>query len=137
MSEKTFCPDPLWDSNLTWYTDNPDFTVCFQQTALIYVPSLALLLLTPLQFRVLSQSRDRNVPWSILNILRFSLNAILTVLCLVDLGYTVEAFASNREDDVYAYSVFIVANVVRIATFVLALVLQVLVHEYCPILLIL
>jgi ATP-binding cassette subfamily C (CFTR/MRP) protein 1 len=136
MSEKTFCPDPLWDSNLTWYTDNPDFTVCFQQTALIYVPSLALLLLTPLQFRVLSQSRDRNVPWSILNILRFSLNAILTVLCLVDLGYTVEAFASNREDDVYAYSVFIVANVVRIATFVLALVLQVSVHEYCLILLI-
>jgi ATP-binding cassette subfamily C (CFTR/MRP) protein 1 len=136
MSEKTFCPDPLWDSNLTWYTDNPDFTVCFQQTALIYVPSLALLLLTPFQFRVLSQSRDRNVPWSILNILRFSLNAILTVLCLVDLGYTVEAFASNREDDVYAYSVFIVANVVRIATFVLALVLQVSVHEYCLILLI-
>lgn len=27
-----FCPDPLWDADLTWHTDDPDFTVCFQQT---------------------------------------------------------------------------------------------------------
>ena len=27
MGEIPFCPDPLWDSNLTWYTDDPDFTV--------------------------------------------------------------------------------------------------------------
>jgi len=31
MADKPFCPDPLWDSNLTWYTDNPKFTVCFEQ----------------------------------------------------------------------------------------------------------
>ena len=26
-----FCPDPLWDANLTWNTDSPDFTACFHQ----------------------------------------------------------------------------------------------------------
>ena len=26
-----FCPDPLWDANLTWYTESPDFTACFHQ----------------------------------------------------------------------------------------------------------
>jgi len=112
MSEKTFCPDPLWDSNLTWYTDNPDFTICFQQTALIYVPSLVLILLTPFQLRVIDQSRDKNVPW-----------ALLAALSLVDLGYSVQAFTSDYA--VYAHVVFIVANVVKIATYCLALGLQV------------
>ena len=70
MGDKPFCPDPLWDTNLTWYTDNPDFTVCFQQTVLVFVPSFALLLLTPFQFQVINESRDKNVPWNILNIIR-------------------------------------------------------------------
>lgn len=123
MSEKTFCPDPLWDSNLTWYTDNPDFTICFQQTVLIYVPSLVLILLTPFQLRVIDQSRDKNVPWSILNILRLGFTALLAALSLVDLGYSVQAFTSDYA--VYAHVVFIVANVVKIATYCLALGLQV------------
>ena len=29
---RPFCPDPLWDADLTWNTDSPDFTVCFHQT---------------------------------------------------------------------------------------------------------
>jgi hypothetical protein len=44
----------------------------------------------------------------------------------VDLGYVIEAFVANREDDdVYSHSVFIVSNLVKIATFSLALYLQV------------
>ena len=35
---------PLWDNNLTWYTDNPDFTICFQLTVLTYLPTLILLI---------------------------------------------------------------------------------------------
>jgi hypothetical protein len=34
MTNESFCPDPLWDNNLTWYTDDPDFTVCFQVSIL-------------------------------------------------------------------------------------------------------
>ncbi len=29
-----FCPDPLWDADLTWNTDDPDFTICFHQTVI-------------------------------------------------------------------------------------------------------
>ena len=25
------CSGPIWDLNLTWYTDNPDFTPCFHK----------------------------------------------------------------------------------------------------------
>ena len=120
MGEIPFCPDPLWDSNLTWYTDDPDFTVCFQQTAFVYVPSFALIILTPFQVQLIKQSRDKNVPWNILNILRFLLTSLLAVLCLVDLGFHVEAYTSASD-----YLVNVVASVVKVVTLLLALYLQV------------
>ena len=30
----TFCVSPLWDLNVTWYTEDPDFTPCFHKTVL-------------------------------------------------------------------------------------------------------
>lgn len=41
----SFCPDPLWDLNTTWYTENPDFTKCFQNTVLSYLPCGFLVLI--------------------------------------------------------------------------------------------
>ena len=63
----------------------------------------------------------------IINLFRFVLSTLLGALSIVDLGYVVEAFVSNRLDtiDVYSHSVFIVSNVVKIVTFSLALFLQV------------
>ena len=50
----------------------------------------------------------------------------MVALSIVDLGYVVEAFVSNRYDDaVTSHPVFIVSNVVKIVTFSLALYLQV------------
>ena len=46
-----FCSTILWDSELTWNTTNPDFTPCFHETVLTYVPSFVLLLATPFQVR--------------------------------------------------------------------------------------
>jgi hypothetical protein len=54
--------------------------------------------------------------------LRFGLTFLLSVLSLVDLGYSVEAFVSDRDN---GYPVFIAANVVKVATFLLAFGLQV------------
>ena len=44
-----FCAGKFWDLSLTWDTTNPDFTPCFQQTVLAYLPAAVLLLLLPFQ----------------------------------------------------------------------------------------
>ncbi len=44
-SSSSFCPDSLWDLSLTWYTDDPDFTRCFHETVLVYIPAALLLLI--------------------------------------------------------------------------------------------
>ena len=44
-----FCPDPLWDPLRTWVTDDPDFTRCFHETVLVYLPAILLLIIGPFQ----------------------------------------------------------------------------------------
>ena len=83
-----FCEDPLWDNNLTWYTDNPDFTTCFHQTVLVYVPAAVLILFAPAQIMLARRSRDRNVPWSVLNIVRIGFTACLIVLPVIGKLFT-------------------------------------------------
>lgn len=37
----------LQDWNLTWYTEDPDFTLCFQNTVLVWIPCIYLWLCFP------------------------------------------------------------------------------------------
>ena len=48
-----YCSTKFWDASVTWNTDSPDFTPCFHQTALVYTPTLILVLATPFQVRSL------------------------------------------------------------------------------------
>ena len=87
---RRFCDDPLWDLNSIWYTTNPDFTTCFQQTVLTYVPAVVLLLLTPFSVWSASNSKDRKIPWTILNIAKLVVNILLIIIPFVDLGYAID-----------------------------------------------
>ena len=84
-----FCDDPLWDINITWNTDNPDFTTCFHQTVLLYIPSAILILFYPFSLWSTYKSPDRLVPWTIMNRLKFALNMALIIIPMIDLGYAV------------------------------------------------
>ena len=48
-----------------------------------------LLILAPLQVHFARQSKDRDIPWSVLNILKFGLTACLVLLCCIDFGYEI------------------------------------------------
>ena len=84
-----FCDDPLWDINITWNTDNPDFTTCFHQTVLLYIPSAILILFYPFSLWSTYKSPDRLVPWTIMNRLKLALNMALIIIPMIDLGYAV------------------------------------------------
>ena len=87
---RAFCDDALWDLNITWYTDTPDFTTCFHQTILTYVPAAFLLLLSPISIYSSKQSRDKKVPWTIVTLLKVAINLLLIILPIIDLGYAID-----------------------------------------------
>ena len=86
----SFCGDPLWDADLTWNTDSPDLTECFQETVLVYPPAAILLLFLPLQVLYIKRSRDRDVPWTWLNVARTLLTLGLVIVAVVDLAYYID-----------------------------------------------
>ena len=77
----TFCVSTLWNTNLTWYPQNgqpPDFTPCFHKTVLVYLPSLFLFLLSPIEFvRNNAPGTGNPIPWASLNILKLILKLLL------------------------------------------------------------
>ena len=80
-NERPFCANPLWDMNLTWYTDsNPDFTPCFHKTVLQYIPLAILILILPYQWYAITKSRHRGIPISLISSTRILLTALLVVL---------------------------------------------------------
>ena len=97
-----FCTDPLWDLNLTWYTEQPDFTKCFHSTVLVYVPCLFLWLLMPFKLyewthRNTNQPSDGASKWTWVILSRFILQVLLLILTLASLIINV--------DEIWSYSI--------------------------------
>ncbi|XP_015378037.1 PREDICTED: multidrug resistance-associated protein 1-like, partial [Diuraphis noxia] len=63
-----FCGSPFWDWNTSWNTTDPDVTLCFEKTALVWSPCLFLWLFSPLEVYYLVHSRYRDIPWNWLNL---------------------------------------------------------------------
>ena len=63
-TKKTF----LQDANQTWYTEEPDFTSCFQKTVLLWMPCAFLIVFAPIRVYLLHQEDSSSLKLSKLNI---------------------------------------------------------------------
>uniref|UniRef100_A0A8C4V7Z7 Multidrug resistance-associated protein 1 n=1 Tax=Falco tinnunculus TaxID=100819 RepID=A0A8C4V7Z7_FALTI len=82
--------DKIWrqDWNLTWHTENPDFTQCFQNTVLVCIPCIYLWVCFPVYFLYL-RCHDRGyIQMSNLNKAKTALGLILWIVCWADLFYS-------------------------------------------------
>ena len=118
-SSRTFCSDPLWDLDLTWYTENPDFTHCFQYTILIYVPALVLALFLPFKWKTWQHTKHGHVPWTPIIGARLSLNLVLVVINLLQFIMEIVWL-----DEMRAIS-NIIAPIILVITFLLATYIEI------------
>ncbi|KAI8125134.1 Multidrug resistance-associated protein 1 [Lucilia cuprina] len=116
-----FCGSKFWDSNETWYTVDPDFTPCFEQTVLVWAPCAFLWLFSIFDFYYLKASLDKNIPWNKLNISKLLLTLSLLVLTAVDFIMAMVYKADNDTADLI-YPVHIWTPVIKFATFILILI---------------
>ncbi|XP_053672165.1 multidrug resistance-associated protein 1 [Anopheles nili] len=118
-----FCGSRFWDLNLTWYTDDPDLTPCFQHTVLVWAPCAFLWVFSLLELFYLRKSANKDVPWSFVNVSKLILIGSLAVLTIIDL---VKAISTDGVSaPVYYYT-----PVIKIATFIFAGVLVYLNKHY-------
>ena len=126
-----FCTDPLWNLNLTWYTDEPDFTKCFHSTVLVYVPCLFLWLLMP--FKLYEwKHKDTNRPsdgvskWTWIILLRFILQTLLLILAITSLIVNVNEIWNFSISEVYEKPLSeVIAPAILSLTFALCLAVSI------------
>ncbi|XP_046756511.1 multidrug resistance-associated protein 1 isoform X1 [Gallus gallus] len=108
--------EPFWDWNLTWHTENPDFTQCFQNTVLVWVPCIYLWVCFPAYFLYL-RSHDRGyIQMSILNKAKTALGLILWIVCWADLFYSFW----ERSQNIFRAPFFLISPTVLGITMLLA-----------------
>ncbi|XP_077296379.1 multidrug resistance-associated protein 1-like [Arctopsyche grandis] len=113
-----FCGTPLWDLNVTWNTNNPTFTPCFEKTVLLWIPCTFLWLFASLEILYTFNYKNTRIPWNIYNVVKFFINTILVVVAIVDFVF---AFNASKEYGIPLVEMF--SPIVKAATFILSLIL--------------
>lgn len=105
----------LQNTNLTWHSDVPDFTTCFEQTVLIWVPCAFLWLLLPLEIYYMKSSPTKDIPYSFWNLSKLVLSAGIVILTCIDLGIAIKY--KDSPDDII-FPVHFYTPIIKIATIV-------------------
>ncbi|XP_054260556.1 multidrug resistance-associated protein 1-like [Macrosteles quadrilineatus] len=83
IDELGLCSSPFWDANLTWHSDVPDLTPCFEETVLVLLPGLFLLFLLPLDCWWIRQCFYKDIPWSWLSLSKILVLALMMVVITI------------------------------------------------------
>lgn len=60
--------------DISWNTEDPDFTLCFQETALTYTPCALFWFLSTIEVYVSLKSKKPALPWTCLNLTKLVIN---------------------------------------------------------------
>uniref|UniRef100_A0A5F8GB70 Multidrug resistance-associated protein 1 n=1 Tax=Monodelphis domestica TaxID=13616 RepID=A0A5F8GB70_MONDO len=111
-----FCKMDIPDWNITWHTDNPDFTKCFQNTVLVWVPCVYLWACFPFYFLYLCRHNRGYIQMIHLNKAKTALGFLLWIVCWADLFYSFW----ERSQSIYRAPVFLVSPTLLGITMLLA-----------------
>ncbi|NXP68542.1 MRP1 protein, partial [Chloropsis cyanopogon] len=104
------------DWNLTWHTEDPDFTLCFQNTVLVWIPCIYLWLCFPVYSLYLRHHDRGYIQVSNLNKAKTALGLILWIVCWADLFYSFW----ERSQNIFRAPFFLVSPTVLGITMLLA-----------------
>ncbi|XP_060528661.1 multidrug resistance-associated protein 1-like [Cylas formicarius] len=107
-----FCGSEFWNETLTWNTDDPDLTRCFEKTVLVWIACGFLWAFAIVEVYFISKSKDRNIPWNWKNGFKLLLTALLCALCISDLVHNA-GDSEGPKADIYSAAL-------KFITFILA-----------------
>ena len=103
----------LQNTSLTWYTDDPEFTTCFEKTVLVWIPCIFLWLFSGLEVYYIVSSKKKDISWNWLNVAKLTVTGVLCILMLSDF---ITNLRKSRTD--FVPSVDIVTHLLKLVSFV-------------------
>ena len=110
----SMCGSPLWDYK-TIYSNNPDFTFCFQYTLLIWLPCALLWIAAPIWMFKITKKSVYVIKLSWLTILK---SILVILLILIQIVYLFKYFEENTN----SIMVYYMTPLILISTYLLSLV---------------
>ncbi|XP_075422206.1 multidrug resistance-associated protein 1-like isoform X3 [Ascaphus truei] len=104
------------DANVSWHTQNPDFTKCFQNTVLVWIPCVYLWACFPFYLFYLQRNDQGYIQMSHLSKAKTAIGFILWIVCWADLFYSFW----ERSQNIYRAPVFVVSPTILGITMLLA-----------------
>ncbi|XP_063401135.1 multidrug resistance-associated protein 1-like [Mytilus trossulus] len=86
---------PLWDSNLTWDGDWPEFTECFQDTILVWIASGWLWTTAPFYVIYLAKLSSTRCQWTLKTYTKLVLTVLLLALKSMDVVFAVSKLTND------------------------------------------
>ncbi|XP_075422196.1 multidrug resistance-associated protein 1-like isoform X3 [Ascaphus truei] len=87
--------ETFWDINQTWHTDNPDFSECFHNSVLNWIPCIYLFAVFPFYILYLRHHGRGYIRMSYLNKAKTCLATLLVSICYAELLYTIWNMTHN------------------------------------------
>ena len=75
----------MWNRSTVWDTEDPDFTECFHNTVLSWLPAAFLLLTTPFEVTSWQSSQCPRLPLTVLNVSKLLLSLGLVAVTVTEL----------------------------------------------------
>uniref|UniRef100_A0A0L8GHH2 ABC-type glutathione-S-conjugate transporter n=1 Tax=Octopus bimaculoides TaxID=37653 RepID=A0A0L8GHH2_OCTBM len=118
----TICNDTVfWNTSLTWGTASwPQFTQCFQNTILMWIPCFWLWLCLPLYLFYIYKSSSSSIPYTFLNIAKMTFLVFLITFDIVNMSTVLD---NDQMETLLDIKALLIGYGLRIATFILSLVL--------------
>ncbi|KAK9886055.1 hypothetical protein WA026_014838 [Henosepilachna vigintioctopunctata] len=110
-----FCGTKFWDSQVSWNTTDPDLTICFERTVLVWTPCVFLWIFAFVEVNFLLNSKSRDIPWNVLNVSKLGITLFSFVLSLAELTDNISS-RSTRE----IFNVDIYTPVIKLTSFAIS-----------------
>ncbi|KFM76923.1 Multidrug resistance-associated protein 1, partial [Stegodyphus mimosarum] len=119
MDASAICSTPFWNSSVSWETEKPYFSHCFQHLVLVIGSCGVLWIVAPFEFVKISKYHGSPTPWTTLSITKIVFKVILLVICILDLAKEVYAYVNYEEKGLDG----LIAAVAYLLTIVLTVIL--------------
>lgn len=117
----SFCKLQFWDIEEVWNTTNPNFSLCFQKTVLIWIPCGFIWCMIPLEIYYLIKSTSRHIPWTAINLTKLIIMILLVLLTIIDMADSVYQYQQGID----VPSVNYYASFILCITFILTITFQI------------
>ncbi|KAM9784084.1 multidrug resistance-associated protein 1 [Syngnathus typhle] len=113
--------DRFWDWDRSWNTTNPDFTQCFQNTVLVWLPCSYLWLCVPFYLIYLRSHNQGYICMNHLNKAKTAFGFLLWIICWADVFYSFweRSYGSKVPAPVHLVSPTILGFTMLLATLVI------------------